>query len=345
MDTILKISSGLLLVLNEDRQVVTVNHGLADALGIKDITEVLGLRFGEIVSCSHAVEEPNGCGTTPHCATCGAVIATMACINGEASSEQVCSLNKQDGNVKEDMVMLIRTQSILIEGQKWILFFAQDITQESFWMNLERVFFHDISNLLASLLGNCELLKAEFKDNKRVHHMTNAILKLCNEVSFQRSLSSNRNTKYEIEHKIVSIGEIREELHLIVDGHGALKNRRIRETWPNEAITIKTDILLVSKVLGNMVLNALEATPEKGEIQITVTEEPGNVFWQIWNASYIPEDFQRRLFQRYFSTKADMGRGLGTYSMKLFGEKYLKGRVDFTSDAETGTVFSFSLPR
>jgi len=30
--------------------------------------------------------------------------------------------------------------------------------------------------------------------------------------------------------------------------------------------------------------------------------------------------------------------------MKLFGENYLKGKVYFTSDAETGTVFSIELP-
>ena len=34
-----------------------------------------------------------------------------------------------------------------------------------------------------------------------------------------------------------------------------------------------------------------------------------------------------RIFQRSFSTKAERGRGLGTYSMKLLGEGYLHGRV------------------
>ena len=31
--------------------------------------------------------------------------------------------------------------------------------------------------------------------------------------------------------------------------------------------------------------------------------------------------------------------GLGTYSMKLFGEKYLKGKVWFESSKEKGTIF------
>jgi len=51
-----------------------------------------------------------------------------------------------------------------------------------------------------------------------------------------------------------------------------------------------------------------------------------------------------RVFQRSFSTKAGQGRGLGTFSMKLFGENYLGGRVSFTSLQEAGTTFSLERP-
>jgi signal transduction histidine kinase len=51
---------------------------------------------------------------------------------------------------------------------------------------------------------------------------------------------------------------------------------------------------------------------------------------------------QLQIFQRFFSTKGP-GRGLGTYSMKLFGERYLKGKVDFSSQAPQGTTFTVTL--
>jgi signal transduction histidine kinase len=35
---------------------------------------------------------------------------------------------------------------------------------------------------------------------------------------------------------------------------------------------------------------------------------------------------------------------MGTYSMKLFGEKYLHGKVSFVSTKEEGTIFTFRLP-
>jgi signal transduction histidine kinase len=52
-----------------------------------------------------------------------------------------------------------------------------------------------------------------------------------------------------------------------------------------------------------------------------------------------------RIFQRSFSTKASRGRGLGTYGMKLFGERHLGGRVSFTTGEAEGTVFAIELPR
>lgn len=39
-----------------------------------------------------------------------------------------------------------------------------------------------------------------------------------------------------------------------------------------------------------------------------------------------------------------MGRGWGTYSMKLLGEKILRGRVNFTSSEKNGTTFQLSIP-
>ena len=51
-----------------------------------------------------------------------------------------------------------------------------------------------------------------------------------------------------------------------------------------------------------------------------------------------------RIFQRNFSTKEQDGRGIGTFSMKLFGEKILGGQVSFTTSKTGGTTFKFAYP-
>ena len=59
----------------------------------------------------------------------------------------------------------------------------------------------------------------------------------------------------------------------------------------------------------------------------------------------MPDEVQLQLFQRSFSTKGQTGRGIGTYSMKLLGERYLGGRVEFISRHPEGTTFTLSLPK
>ncbi|HOX23196.1 MAG TPA: ATP-binding protein, partial [Elusimicrobiales bacterium] len=49
-----------------------------------------------------------------------------------------------------------------------------------------------------------------------------------------------------------------------------------------------------------------------------------------------------RIFQRSFSTKGS-GRGLGTYSIRLLTEKYLRGKASLAAD-EHGTTFIITLP-
>jgi signal transduction histidine kinase len=55
------------------------------------------------------------------------------------------------------------------------------------------------------------------------------------------------------------------------------------------------------------------------------------------------QDVQLQIFKRSYSTKGS-GRGLGTYSIKLLGEKFLKGKVWFESEIEKGTTFYFEIP-
>ena len=57
----------------------------------------------------------------------------------------------------------------------------------------------------------------------------------------------------------------------------------------------------------------------------------------------IPENVTLRIFERRYGTKAGTGRGPGTASMKLIGERYLVGRVSFTSGDE-GTQLTFRIP-
>jgi signal transduction histidine kinase len=345
MDTILKTISGVLVILNEDRQLVAVNHAFLEAIGAADPEKVLGLRLGESLACIHAEEAPNGCGTTPYCITCGAAIAMMTAINDDRSDEQVCALTVEKDGQKRDLSLLIQAQPVKVDNHRWILIFAQDITKQQFWINLEHIFFHDINNLLTSLRGVSYLHLMNSSGNNDAKMIHDLVERLCSEISMQSSLAQHRDDRYLLGKSEVSLKEIKNYLDLAIGTHKSLAGKNIFEEWPVEDIKIHSDRLLISRVLGNMIINALEATPEGGSVRVSTKIEKDSIVWEVWNDVFIDEDIQKRIFQRHFSTKSSYGRGLGTYSMKIFGEDYLKGNISFKSSRESGTSFVFSLPR
>ncbi len=345
MSALLDTMAGLLVVLNEDRQIVALNHSFLASLGIEDPDKVLGLRLGESLKCEHAHKEPAGCGTTAYCSTCGAAIAMMTAINDNRPDEQLCALTAIHDGSEHDISLLIKAHPLTVDGRRWILVIAQDVTQQQFWANLESVFFHDINNVLSTLTGYGDILAMDMPDSKPVRKINEAIKRLQNEMSLQRSLSHRKDAKFIPRKSPSSTHQIRRETGIFVHGHKAANNMTIEESWPEEEIRLTTDALLVSRVLGNMIINALEASDEGVTVRLSTRVEPAHITWEVWNTGFIPDQIQKRVFQRHFSTKANFGRGLGTFSMKLFGERYLKGKVSFISSESDGTMFRFRLPR
>jgi sensor histidine kinase regulating citrate/malate metabolism len=97
-------------------------------------------------------------------------------------------------------------------------------------------------------------------------------------------------------------------------------------------------------LLSIMLINAFEASKRGGLIKLWLEEGDEALVFCVWSQGIIPEEVRPRLFQRNFSTKNGLGRGMGSYAMKLFGERFLGGTVEFTSTERDGTVFRFAHP-
>ncbi len=109
-------------------------------------------------------------------------------------------------------------------------------------------------------------------------------------------------------------------------------------------LNLRTDRVLLRRIVGNLTKNALEASRKGSVIRLTAAATPICVEIRVNNPGEIPAHVQSQLFKRSFSTSGDPGRGLGTYSIKLFSERYLAGHVSFSSTREDGTTFTVSLP-
>ena len=120
------------------------------------------------------------------------------------------------------------------------------------------------------------------------------------------------------------------------------KNKEIEVLGACYDAHIKTDKILLSRVIGNLLKNALEAESPGAKITLSCEKTADGAAFIVHNPACMPENSRLQVFQRSFSTKG-AGRGLGTYSIRLLTEKYLKGKVSFTTGPE-GTIFRVEYP-
>lgn len=339
---------GLLAVLDEHRQIIALNDEFLQMLGIDNPAGVLGLRPGEALCCIHAQEEPGGCGTSQFCSTCGAAIALVSSLKHYKPEERICALSALRDGKAVDVALLIRSRPIRMEQQRFLLLFVQDITRQQQRAALERTFFHDINSMLGLLAGAAELM-AQDERSELADTVRRTSMRLSKEVAVHRYLmNQTAASQPTLTLNEVAAGEILEELRSFFASYAAAYQKEIKFPEHAPAAIIRTDISLLLRVLCNMITNALEAScadaaPDAG-VKVWIEQEAGQLVFRIWNAQAIAADTARRVFQLHFSTKAEAGRGIGTYSMKLIGEKLLGGTVSFTSSKKEGTMFCFALP-
>ncbi|PIE59522.1 MAG: histidine kinase [Desulfobulbus propionicus] len=343
MSALLNSVGGLLAVLDEHRQILAVNETFLKMIGAKDPEASLGLRMGEVLDCVHAHEEKGGCGTALACATCGAAIATMLSINKGKPAEEICALTIEKSEKQVDMALQVRVQPVCVEERMFYLLLLLDITEQQQHAALEKTFYHDINNMMQALVGASELLSVE-NPSKTSEMVKQVVFRLNREIAIQRALSTEREGKYQPFWRKYGVEQIIKELLDLSRQHPAATGKTIE--YPDEIPPrfLKTDISLLLRVLGNMVINALEETAEGDIVRIQLEPETGFFSFCVWNNQVIPDQIVPRIFQRHFSTKKGAGRGIGTYSMKFFGEQLLGGEVSFTTSKDNGTVFRLKIP-
>jgi hypothetical protein len=341
---LMTIANGLFAVLNDKRQVLAVNDSFIELLGIKDSGQLLGLRPGECVACIHACEMPDGCGTSEYCSTCGAVVSIVAALESGQPQERTCALTVEKDNQNVDLYFSVRSCPLVIDGNQFVLLFLQDISVQQHRACLDRTFFHDINNMLCALVGKSELISLRNQPTaEKLNELHHLVLRIAQEISIQNTLQKSLDASYKPLYAEINVNSILKEVDQLFLDHPLTINRSLKVNFIPYDITLTTDFHLASRIVINMVTNALEATPTGGIVTLSVEPHQKALSFCVWNGGMIPEDIELRIFQRNFSTKGSLGRGFGTYSMKLFGEQVLGGTVKFETSLVEGTTFKFTL--
>ncbi|MFB3893339.1 MAG: sensor histidine kinase [Phycisphaerae bacterium] len=332
----------VVVILNAHRQIVFSNRNLAELLRAKDTSEFHGLRPGEALGCAHAAECEGGCGAAESCATCGALRAILSGLDGKKSIQECRVLRASGGDALD---LLVRASPLDLDGERFTIVALTDISHEKRRRALERVFFHDIINTTTGLKMLSTTLErtTEGQLRKMAGDIRVAVERLMEEINSQRDLTSAESRDLAVRPIFMNSREFLVELlaayrHCQVTGGCRLEIDEGCEDMP-----FKSDCTILSRVLGNMVKNAVEASGPGDRVAVSCRRVADEVEFSVRNPGCIPEDVQLQIFKRSFSTKGP-GRGLGTYSIKLLTERYLQGAADFTSSPGDGTTFTVRIP-
>jgi signal transduction histidine kinase len=192
---------------------------------------------------------------------------------------------------------------------------------------------HEVNNPLAAITNIFYLLRAHPSLNNEAKQLADLAEQELQRMSHitRQTLSFYRESKQPIP----------VTLHSLVDDVLELQRREIlsknidvrkkyTSTFPIHGFPVE-----LRQVMMNLINNAIQATPAKGQLRIHVHDSTDWVSQQHGTAVCVtdtgvgisPHD-ARRLFEPFFSTKADKGTGLGLWISKGIVQKY-GGQISF----------------
>jgi len=335
------------MVMDRERRILLANASLFRTFGV-DPGQVAGRRPGEALGCLFAQEGPSGCGSGLHCSVCGTLRSVLH--SQETGQQDVQECHIPVGSRDEIPLDLeVTSTPAVVEGMPVTVCVLKDISAEKRRGVLERLFFHDVINTVGGIHGVAELLNGSIPLNRQQEteykQWVLALSKtLIEEIQHHRKLLAAERGEFKPELGVIPIPEIARELQILYASHEIAAGRQLvlGEVCDCQIIS---DANIVRRILGNLLKNALEASKPGETVTLSCSDDAAAVTFRIHNQGVIPPEIQLQIFRRSFSTKGGSGRGMGTYSVKLFGERYLHGSVAFTSSETDGTTFTFSLPK
>jgi signal transduction histidine kinase len=273
----------------------------------------------------------------------------MALLAAEVSDKPVegdCTITKYAPSAKERVCCAdyhVRITPFQLGRERGYVLVMNEVTSVKWRAIYERLFLHDVANLLAGLSGWAgEMVECP---SLEIAQQVATISKRLNEQleSHRLLLRAEEGTSW-LRPVPIDMPKIIQTLKSWFAGHECAKGRVFVIKYSNEAPNeLKSDVQLLLRVLGNLITNAFEATPPLGAVTLTVTASEDETVFDVHNMGMMEPDVKDQLFKTRFSSKGD-GRGLGLKAVQVFGEHCLGGTVDFTTDNKFGTKFRFSLP-
>ena len=223
-------------------------------------------------------------------------------------------------------------------------------TKDQFLSNMS----HELRTPLHTVIGFSELLAEETpgtlnQQQKRfvdhIHKDSLHLLELINDVL---DLSKIEAGRVELRKEVFDIRHVVEEVLSSLQARYLEKSISV-ETKIAAPPSLEADRVRFKQILYNLLANAVKFTPEGGLVRVNAVRRNGEVEFSVAdNGIGIPEEDHAHVFDKFYqvgkvAVGLGEGTGLGLAITKRLVEEH-GGRIWVSSQPETGSCFSFTIP-
>ena|GEM_PF-2476922 len=240
---------------------------------------------------------------------------------------------------------------LLYAGENGALVFVHDITErkreEALRADMERIAKHDLKGPLNAVINlpllyqnDPNLTPDQVEGMELIHRAGLSMLELIDQ---SLTLYRIETGSFELSPLPVDLlaltRQVANELESLAKTLGVELLLEVRD----DLAPICGDGLLCRTMLSNLLKNAVEASPQGGEVQVRLCAADGQAEWSTHNAGTVPDSLRATFFDKYSTQGKRHGAGLGTYSARLSAEAQGGSVAMHSADGE-GTTVTVRLP-
>jgi PAS domain S-box-containing protein len=264
----------------------------------------------------------------------------------------------KDGQVRWSEQTISRVKRTKGDGQRLAIAMIEDITEKRMsqeaLLRAERLTIagrlgaslaHEINNPLQSVIGCLGLAEEMLDDGTEVRHYLEIAMEELERAADIVTQLRDLSRKPEAKREPGDLNALVEKSLLLTQKR--CQNRRVKVTWSPAtelpAIPLAPDRM--QQVFLNLVLNAVEAMPQGGQLRVStaLTDKPAGVHVTFTDTGVgIEPDKLARIFEPFHSTRPE-GLGLGLYISKNIVEEH-GGHIEVDSFPGGGATFTVWLP-
>jgi len=219
--------------------------------------------------------------------------------------------------------------------------------------DVERMVRHNLKSPLNGVIGMAQLLEMEENLSPEqqeyvsyIHHSGQKLVKM---IDSSMDIFHMEEGTYQIKVEEFNLVQLLSDLDREL-GQQKRFNSRSREYYLNghpmdwkDTYSMHGEQLKLRSMLSNLIINALEASPDDGTVTIRVDQIRDGHNIDIHNPGEIPQDIRESFFEPYVSSGKTQGTGLGTHNALLIARAH-GGEIKFTSSQQEGTHINILIP-